>query len=60
MTSVCSDDAVVLINRALHAHGDSFLTDGKVTEPTDELGLVQSIGGHLHAAHCGHLTVHVD
>jgi hypothetical protein len=29
-----------------------------VTETADELGLVQTIGGHLHASHGDHALVH--
>lgn len=31
-----------------------------MAETTDELALVQRVGGLLHAAHCDHVLVHFD
>lgn len=36
------------------------LSDGKVAETTDELGLVKRVGGLLHLAHPGHVGVHLE
>jgi hypothetical protein len=34
------------------------LADSEMAEAADELGLVEGVGGHLHAAHGRHLPVH--
>lgn len=35
-----------------------YLTGAQVTETADELGLVQTVGSHLHASHGDHAPVH--
>jgi hypothetical protein len=41
VASVGGDDGVVTSDGGFHAGGDGFLSRGKVTETTDELGFVE-------------------
>jgi hypothetical protein len=60
MTPIRGNDAVILLDRTLHAHRNSLLSNCKMAESANELGLVQRVGSHFHAAHCCHLAVHLD
>jgi hypothetical protein len=56
VASVRSDDSVISINSSLHTDRDGLLTNSQVTESSDQLLLVQGIGGLLHSPH-GDLTL---
>lgn len=46
--------------RARRGTYKAHLANGKMAETTDELALVQRVGGLLHAAHRDHVLVHFD
>jgi hypothetical protein len=54
--SVGGDDAVSLGDGGLHADGDGLLAVVEVAEASNEFGLVEGIGGDLHAAHDRHVV----
>jgi hypothetical protein len=56
VVTVGSDDGVGSRDGGLHADGDGLLAVVEVAEPADELGLVEGVGGDLHAAHHGHVA----
>jgi len=39
---------------------DHYLTSAQVTETSDQLGLVQTVGSHLHTSHGDHALVHMN
>lgn len=60
MASVRSDELVDGGDSTLNTNGHGLLANGEMAETADELGLVQSVGGHLHTAHGGHVAVHAN
>ena len=38
----------------------AYLSYGEMAETTDELGLVEGVGGHFHATHGLHVLVHFE
>ena len=56
VVAVGGDDAVFLCDGGVHADGDGLLAVVEVAEAADELGLVEAVGGDLHAAHDGHVA----
>ena len=50
------DDRVLPGDRRLHPHGQSLLPVVEVAEPADQFGLVERVGGDLHAAHASHVA----
>lgn len=59
VAAVGGNDVVLLGDGVLDADGDGLLTGRQVAETADLLLLVQSVGGHLHAAHGNHVVVHL-
>lgn len=60
VASVRGDDPVLTVDGRGHTNRDGLLSDGKVAESSDELGLVKHVASLLHLSHRGHLGVHVD
>lgn len=60
MVAVRGDDAVLLRDGGLHADGDGLLPVVEVAEPSDQLGLIEGVGGDLGAAHQGHDAEEAD
>ena len=56
VVAVGGDDGVGAGDGGLHADGDGLLAVVEVAETADELGLVEGVGGDLHAAHDGHVA----
>jgi len=56
VVAVGGDDAVFSGDAGLHADGDGLLAVVEVAEAADEFGLVEGVGGDLHAAHEGHVA----
>jgi hypothetical protein len=59
VAAVGGDDRVLLGDTVLDTDGDGLLTGRQMAETADLLLLVQSVGGHLHAAHGDHVVVHL-
>lgn len=59
VATVGGDDRVLLGDTVLNTDGDGLLTGRQVAETANLLLLVQSVGGHLHAAHGDHVVVHL-
>jgi len=59
VAAVGGDDRVLLGDAVLDTDGDGLLTGRQVAETADLLLLVQSVGGHFHAAHGDHVVVHL-
>jgi hypothetical protein len=47
------------MNRGARDQGNTYLTNCKMAETTDELRLVERVGSHFHPAHRRHLAVHL-
>ncbi|EEQ38862.1 hypothetical protein CLUG_02988 [Clavispora lusitaniae ATCC 42720] len=60
VTSVGSDDSVGWGNGIFNTNSDGFSTHRQVTETSNFLGLVQSVGGHLHSSDDNHVLVHLQ
>ena len=60
VVAVGGDDGIGAGDGGLHADGDGLLAVVEVAEPADELGLVEGVGGDLHAAHEGHVAEEGD
>lgn len=60
VVAVGGDDGVLAGDGGLHADGDGLLAVVEVAEAADELGLVEGVGGDLHAAHQGHVAEESD
>jgi len=60
VVAVGGDDGIGAGDCGLHADGDGLLAVVEVAEPADELGLVEGVGGYLHAAHEGHVAEEGD
>lgn len=56
VVAVSSDDAILLCDRGLHAHGHGFLAVVEVAEPADQLSLVERVRCNLHAPHRRHVA----
>lgn len=56
MIAISGDDAIFLRDRGLHADGDGLLAVVQVAKPADQFGLVERVGGDLHAAHRRHVA----
>ena len=59
VAAVGGNDVVLLGDSVLDTDGDGLLTGRQVAETANLLLLVQSVGGHLHAAHGNHVVVHL-
>lgn len=57
VTSVGCDEFVGWFHAGLHADGNCLLTDGQVTEASNELLLVELVCCHLHPPHLHHVLV---
>jgi hypothetical protein len=51
VTSVRSDDSVITVDGSLHTDRNGLLSDGQVTETSDQFLLVQGIGSLFHSPH---------
>ena len=56
MIAISGDDAIFLHDCGLHADGDGLLAVVQVAKPTDQFGLIEQVGGDLHAAHRCHVA----
>jgi hypothetical protein len=56
VVTVGGDDGIRSRDGSLHSNGDGLLAVVEVAEPADELGLIEGVGGDLHAAHQGHVA----
>lgn len=56
VVAIGGDNGVLLRNRRLHPNGDGLLAVVKVAKPSDQLRLVERVGGDLHPAHGGHVV----
>lgn len=59
VAAVGSDDVVLAVNGMLDTDSDGLLSGRQMAETADLLLLVESVGGHLHAAHGNHVVVHL-
>lgn len=55
MVTIGCDDAILLRDRGLHAHGHGFLAVVEVAKSADQLGLVKRVRGYLHPPHRRHV-----